>query len=212
MLTSTTLIGASGLVGSRLLAALGASAVPMNVWSRQPLVLPASARPRVAAEPPPAGDPFWEAQVTFVALGTTIAKAGSQEAFRAVDRDLVCTCAQRARQAGCTTLALVSAAGASPTSRIFYNRVKGETEQALLQMGFPHVVLARPSLLLGERQEVRLGERLFQRLLGPVRGLLPRGVRPVRAEEVARSMLHAVQDRSIEDVTILENARLLEGF
>ena len=88
----------------------------------------------------------------IITLGTTIAAAGSQQAFRAVDHDAVLTTARAARAAGATRCGVVSAMGANAHSRIFYNRVKGEVEQALQELCFATLVIARPSLLLGERQ------------------------------------------------------------
>ena len=105
----------------------------------------------------------------FIALGTTIAVAGSEAAFRAVDFDAVVATARAARAAGATRLALVSALGADAGSRVFYNRVKGETEAAVAELGYASVAIARPSLLLGDRealgQPVRRMEALAMRLL-----------------------------------------------
>lgn len=90
----------------------------------------------------------------FIALGTTIAVAGSQAAFRAVDFDAVLTVARAARAAGAKRIGVVSALGADASSKVFYNRVKGEMEQAVNQLGFETVVFARPSLLDGEREQL----------------------------------------------------------
>jgi uncharacterized protein YbjT (DUF2867 family) len=133
----------------------------------------------------------------YIALGTTIKQAGSQAAFRAVDVDAVLACARAARAAGATRLALVSALGADAGSRVFYNRVKGEVEAAVAALGFDAVVIAQPSLLLGDRaalgQPARLGEQLGIRLLTPFLGLIPATARPIRADVVARALVHAVE-------------------
>ena len=111
----------------------------------------------------------------FCCLGTTIRQAGSQEAFRAVDQELVMAFARRARELGTRHLLVISALGADPRSSVFYNRVKGETEEALQAMGWPQLTIVRPSLLLGPRREFRLGERLAAPLLrwipGKYRGI-----------------------------------------
>lgn len=132
----------------------------------------------------------------FVALGTTIKVAGSREAFRAVDFDAVLAVARAARAAGATRLGVVSAMGADARSGVFYNRVKGEMEQALSALGFDTLVIARPSLLAGDRESLgqrpRTGERVgltLGRWLGP---LLPASYKPIAASAVARALLQAV--------------------
>lgn len=131
----------------------------------------------------------------YVALGTTIKVAGSREAFRQVDLDFVVSTARAARAGGATRLAVVSALGANARSRIFYNRVKGEMQEAIATLGFESVTIAQPALLVGDRaalgQPARAGEVWATRLLVPIRWLVPRGVRPIRAREVAAAMLAA---------------------
>lgn len=87
----------------------------------------------------------------FIALGTTIKIAGSEAAFRYVDFDFVVNVARAALAAGAKRLAIVSALGGDPTSRIFYNRVKGEMEIAIMQLSYDSMVIAQSSLLLGDR-------------------------------------------------------------
>jgi uncharacterized protein YbjT (DUF2867 family) len=207
MTKSTALLGATGLVGKQILELLGSYA-PVEVWSRRPLLVPVGARAHLSPDLPPEGDNFWRVDVVFVALGTTIGKAGSQEAFEAVDFGLVVEAARRARAAGCTTLALVSAMGAKSDSNIFYNRVKGRAEAAVLELGFPRVAIARPSLLLGDRAERRPSEWLMRKLLGPIRFLFPRALRPVRDVEVALALVDATRDDSWSGTRILENSDL----
>jgi len=127
------------------------------------------------------------------ALGTTIRNAGSQEAFRRVDHDMPIEAARLALARGAAHFLLVSALGANPRSRVFYNRVKGEVEGALLALPFRSVTIVRPSLLLGEREEVRIGERI-----GAVIGrVVPGRYRPVRALDVARVLVdEAASDRA----------------
>ncbi len=131
----------------------------------------------------------------YIALGTTIKVAGSQAAFRAVDFDHVVNTARAAKAAGATRLAVVSALGADARSAVFYNRVKGEMQDAIGALGFESVVIAQPSLLLGDRaaigQPVRRGEVWAARLLGPAMALVPRGVRPIAATKVAAALLTA---------------------
>jgi uncharacterized protein YbjT (DUF2867 family) len=134
----------------------------------------------------------------FIALGTTIKAAGSEAAFRQVDFDFVVNTARAARAAGATRLAIVSALGADSNSRLFYNRVKGEMQAAIAQLDYESVVIAQPSLLLGNRaalgQPSRRGELWAARLAGPLGWILPRAVRPITARAVAAALLAATLD------------------
>lgn len=139
----------------------------------------------------------------FCCLGTTIKKAGSQSAFRAVDLDLVVAFAQRARELSARHLLVVSALGADSQATVFYNRIKGEMEEALRAQAWPQLTLARPSLLLGERSDFRLGERLA----APFAQLLPGKWRGIEANRLA----HALWRLALEDgqgVRVVESDEL----
>ncbi|HTP47619.1 MAG TPA: NAD(P)H-binding protein [Casimicrobiaceae bacterium] len=196
------LAGATGLVGDALLSLLLASEYYRSVH-----VLLRRTRPGIEAsakleirqidfarlpETLPAADDV------FIALGTTIKSAGSEAAFRQVDFDFVVNIARAALAAGAKRLAVVSALGADPTSRIFYNRVKGEMETAVLQIGYESVVIAQPSLLLGDRaalgQPPRSGEIWAARLAEPLGWIIPKSLRPIPARAVASAMLAAILD------------------
>jgi uncharacterized protein YbjT (DUF2867 family) len=107
----------------------------------------------------------------YCALGTTIKVAGSQAAFRRVDYEYALRVASAGRAAGASRLGIISALGADPTSRLFYNRVKGELERDVVSLGYASVVIAQPSLLLGDRESLgqasRGGEVGAKRLLSP---------------------------------------------
>jgi uncharacterized protein YbjT (DUF2867 family) len=169
--------GATGLVGAALVRRLAAHPAFERVI---PLV-------RRAGTPPPPGvtsrvvdfarlddEPVVEATDAFCALGTTIAKAGSQEAFRRVDYDAVVAFARYARRCWAERALLVSSVGADARASGFYLRVKGEVEQAVAAIGFPSLLIVRPSLLLGDRQESRPLEAVA-RALAPVFNPLLRG-------------------------------------
>jgi uncharacterized protein YbjT (DUF2867 family) len=202
------LVGATGLVGracrDRLLAAPGVASV--TVLQRQR----GESRPGLHvvvtdfSDLGALADEVFAVDAVICALGTTIARAGSRDAFRRVDHDYPLAVAKRARAAGCTRFGLVSALGADPASTVFYNRVKGETERDLGALGFASLVLARPSLLLGARDEFRLGERLA----APFARCLPRRWRAIPATRVASALVEAVLARS-EGTQVLENADLL---
>jgi uncharacterized protein YbjT (DUF2867 family) len=211
--------GATGLVGHALLARLvrdprvccvtallrrqaQAASLPGGV---APLVLDVQQLAQAGAPALPAAN--W----AFCCLGTTIKQAGSQAAFRAIDHDAVLAFASAARAAGASRLALVSAMGADAGSTVFYNRVKGEVEDALRAQAWPQLLIARPSLLLGERsalgQPMRPGERLAQALMPTMGWLLPRRLRPIRAEAVATALLDGLAETR-KGMLVLDSAQL----
>ena len=162
---TVALAGATGLVGRAILEGLLAdpSIVLVHALGRRELPVAdrklASHVVDFAALPPL--PPLDE---VYLALGTTIKVAGSQATFRAVDFDANLTVARAALAAGARRAGLVSAMGADANSRVFYNRVKGELEDALAQLPFAGLVIARPSLLVGDRRKLDQPERpLYKR-------------------------------------------------
>lgn len=135
----------------------------------------------------------------FCALGTTIKKAGSQEAFRRVDYEYPKEIASIAAKNGVSQFILVSASGADSKSKIFYSKVKGELEDAIKELPFWGIYILRPSLLLGDRKESRPLERfgiIISRGIGFLMGDLLGQYQPVKAEDVAKSMI--VEAQSLE--------------
>lgn len=132
----------------------------------------------------------------YCCLGTTIAEAGSQEAFRDVDIDAVLLFAQAARAAQCSRFVVLSSIGADTRSKKFYLRVKGEMEDAITAVGFQSVDILQPSLLLGPRKQLRPLE-LLGRVLSPVINPMLTGkreiYRAIEAETVAKGMLGAAR-------------------
>ena len=198
-MTGRTVIiaGATGLVGRALLEGLLADRTVAAVHSLGRRA-PATQHPKLTAHVvdfaalpvlPPADE-------VYLALGTTIKVAGSQAAFRAVDYDANLAVATAAAAAGARKAGLVSAMGADAGSRVFYSRVKGELENAMAQMPFEGLVIARPSMLVGDRealgQATRRGEVLAY-VLGKVLGfLIPANFKPIEASAVATALLSAV--------------------
>lgn len=137
----------------------------------------------------------------FCCLGTTIRAAGSREAFRRVDHDYVAAAARLAANGGARQFLLVTALGADADSRIFYNRVKGEAEQAVRALPFRRVVLVRPSLLLGDRDERRPGEEVGKAVMGALAPLMVGPLRKYRAIagcDVARAMVRLAKEATPE--------------
>ncbi len=137
------------------------------------------------------------ADAVFCCLGTTIKKAGSQEAFRKVDHTYVVDLAKASKEAGCGKFLVVSAIGSDANSSIFYNRVKGEMENDLRELSISRTVVFHPSMLIGPRSEKRLGERIgiaVGKLVAPLMGGGLRKYRPIHAEVVAKAMLRYAKD------------------
>jgi uncharacterized protein YbjT (DUF2867 family) len=189
--------GATGLVGREIVRGLlaDASVASVHVLARRPVgITDAKLREHVvdfAALPAlPACDE------AYLALGTTIKVAGSQPAFRAVDFEANLAVARAAQAAGARRLGVVSAMGADPASGIFYSRVKGELEQALAALGFEALVIARPSMLAGNRgalgQPERHGEHMALAVSRWLKPLIPANYRSIAAQDVAAALLREV--------------------
>lgn len=212
---SVVLLGATGLVGGHCLAKLiGDDALsPVNLVSRRPHPLAAGV-PKVReflADFEVLGScaEAFAAEVAICALGTTLKKAGSREAFRRVDLEYALGAARLAKAGGTRHFILVSAAGAAPRSRIFYSRVKGELEEALKDLGFESLTILRPAFLAGDRAEFRLGERAALAMARPFSFLIPARFRPVPAEAVARCAVDAAREGR-RGVSILESDEILK--
>jgi uncharacterized protein YbjT (DUF2867 family) len=201
MSRTALLAGATGLVGSHVLELLLAD----NEWAR---VVTAGRRTtpqrhdkleqrvidvgaiEALGDLPHADD-------VFCCLGTTIKQAGSRQAFRRVEHDFVVGLARAGLRVGATQFLLVSAIGADPESRVFYSRVKGEAEAAVRKLPYRALQIIRPSLLLGERAEFRLGEHIAMAgapllqlfLVGRLRRY-----RPIQASDVARAMVRVARE------------------
>ena len=131
-----------------------------------------------------------KADHVYCTLGTTIKKAGSKEAFRQVDYEYPLQIAKTAYGNGAEKYAVVSAMGANPNSMFFYNRVKGQMEESLKEIPFESIYIARPSMLLGPRNEYRLGEELGKKLMSFLRFILPANMKAVHASKVASCLAY----------------------
>ncbi|HEV7323769.1 MAG TPA: NAD-dependent dehydratase [Bosea sp. (in: a-proteobacteria)] len=188
------LAGATGLVGSHVLAQALADPRIDAVTAPTRRALPAHPKllaPTVDFEALPEDAPWWAADTAICALGTTIGKAGSQDAFRRVDHDYQLAVAKLASRHGTPVFVLNSALGADPASRIFYNRVKGELERDLASLDFTSLTFVRPGLIGGERSESRPAERAALALLGILGPVLPRAWRINPANRIAAAMIEA---------------------
>lgn len=151
----------------------------------------------------------------FIALGTTIKVAGSKAAFKALDGGAVVAIASAAQAAGASRLAVVSAMGASAQSGVFYNQVKGEMENAVSALGFETLVIARPSLLAGDRdalkQPGRVAEKLSLVAFKLLKPLVPANYRSINASSVAQAMVQALQTSGKGRHVLLSGAMQNQG-
>lgn len=151
-------------------------------------------------------EPGAKIQDVYICLGTTMKKAGSRENFRKVDFDYVLAIARWAKEHGVKRLGLISSTGASPDSGNFYLRTKGETEQALMKLDLDHLVILRPSLLLGKRKEFRLTEKVSMGVMKALQWMFVGKLRKYRAVEtslVAKTLFERIVHVT-EKVTIVE--------
>jgi len=143
----------------------------------------------------------------FCTLGTTMKQAGSRDNFKKVDFEYVVALANLGKLAGASKFLVISAMGADSKSAVFYNKVKGMTEEALIKIGFKQLVIFRPSLLLGKRTEVRFAERLSGAFMKAFNFLIPDNYKAIEAEKVAGSMLKMANNSS-EAVSIIKSGEM----
>lgn len=205
-------LGATGLVGKQLVAQLLEHPNYNRVvaLTRRPLELQ---HPKLQSEildfehPDPAKI---RSDDLFCALGTTLRKAGSKEAQYRIDGVYPYEIGKIARQNGVHQYLLVSSIGADAHSGSFYLRIKGELEEKLRTLDFQTFVSARPSFLLGNREEFRLGERIgigIARLLGPLLTGSWRKYRGIQAAQVARALIRLANE-NLSGTHIVESDRL----
>ena len=189
------LLGATGLVGGLALPMLLDDPLCRAVVAptRRPLGLshPKLHAPVLQFDGLPDAPDWAQVDAVICALGSTMAQAGSREAFHRIDHDYPLAFARLARTQGARAFVLNSAAGANAGSAIFYNRVKGELERDLRALGFASLTLVRPGLIGGQRQQERRGERFALQVLGVLGPVLPRAWRINPASRIARALVDA---------------------
>jgi uncharacterized protein YbjT (DUF2867 family) len=192
---SLLIVGATGLVGQSVLELAKSDPRIHSIVAPTRRALPGHAKlqnPIVDFDRLPHDATWWRVDAAICTLGTTMRDAGSRDAFRKVDFDYPVAVANHVRRHGATTFALNSAMGANAGSRIFYNRVKGEVEQALIALAFSSLTIVRPGLIRGKRPTVRPAELIGMKALLAIEPLLPRRYRVVPAERIAKSLIDAV--------------------
>lgn len=208
---SVALLGATGLVGKHCLDFLASDRAFERVVVVARRKFAEAMAPRVEAhivdfEHLDERPELFGVDAVICALGTTIkAVGGSEEKFRQVDYDFPLAAAKLAARQEARHFLLVSALGADATSRLFYNRVKGELEDALRPLPFRAITIVRPSLLLGDRNEFRLGEEVAKRF----GWVLPGNLRPIEARDVAKVLVDCVK-RDEPGMHIIESEEIRE--
>ena len=192
--TSVLLAGATGFVGNQLVQLLIENKEftdqSISIISRRELSLQSPKLKTYLTPFDRLAELQLEAQpsVAFCSLGTTMKNAGSKEAFYKVDFTYVKNFAELAYQNEAKTFVLVTAMGADKTSLFYYNRIKGEIEEAIQKIGFDRLHILRPSLLMGERQESRLGEKLGQLTASAFSFLIPDKYKGIEGKTLAKAM------------------------
>ena len=176
MLRNALITGATGLVGKELVSLLMKSEYynSLHIVTRRPFTW----HHRKIKSHTLSFDDFESletgaiVQDVYICLGTTMKKAGSKDNFRKVDYEYVLNIARWAKKHKAEKLTVISSVGAKVNSGNFYLRTKGEMEKALIEIKLPHLIIFRPSLLLGKREEFRLSEKLSATFTRPFAGLM----------------------------------------
>jgi uncharacterized protein YbjT (DUF2867 family) len=196
---TATLIGATGLIGGYLLDELlkDDDFTTVRILVRRPVEF---SHPKLEKKLVDFSDAesfrlgLEGSQLVFCAVGTTQKKVkGDKDAYRKVDYDIPVNAARFSKLCGCEVFVLVSSVGASKQSNNFYLKLKGEVEEAVKAIGLRSVHIMRPSVLLGERKEFRLGEKISKGLMSGLSFLIPAKYKPIHGREVARAMITAAK-------------------
>lgn len=211
-------IGATGLVGKSLVKQLllDERFQKVVVFARRTVGLqsPKLEEHLVNFDVPQTWQHLLKGDVLFSAMGTTIGKAGSKEAQYKIDFTYQYNTAKGAAENGVSTYELVSSAGASPSSKIFYSRMKGELEEAVKKLSFKRIYLIQPGILAGNRQEKRIGERIGISVLNVLHHVPGLGAyKPIDAGIVAKAMINAAfrEGEKVETFTLKEVFTLAEN-
>ena len=214
VMKNALIAGATGLVGKELMQQLLADPAydKIIVLVRKPVNLQHSRLIQQQVNFDQIGNemPVIPVDEVYCALGTTIKKAGSQEAFRKVDQDYVLDLGKFCEKNDIRHFLIVSAMGADSASRIFYNRVKGDMEAGIRSLSVPFKSVFRPSLLMGKRDEFRLGERVAQSVMGKLGFLFPGSLKkykPIHAGVVAAAMIRTAKT-SMEPFLVVDSAEM----
>jgi len=210
---TATLIGATGLIGNYLLEELLNDPFydTVRILIRRPMD---KTHPKLEKKIVDFNDgdsllvALSNSDVVFCTIGTTQKKVkGDKEAYRKIDYDITVNAARFSKMTGCEKFILVSSVGANSKSNSFYLKLKGEVEEAVKETGLKTIHIMRPSMLLGERKEARLGESIGKVIMAPLSFLFPAKYKPIHAKDVAKAML-AVSKKNEEGYFVYENKEI----
>lgn len=210
---TATLVGATGLIGSHLLQKLLNDPYfdTVRILIRRPIDI---AHPKLEKKIVDFNDSdsllvaLSNSDVVFCAIGTTQKKVkGDKEAYRKIDFDIPVKLARFCKMTGCEKFILVSSAGANSKSTNFYQHLKGETDEAVKDVGPKTIHIMRPSLLLGKRKEFRLGENIGKALMTTLSFLIPDKYKAIQGKDVAKVMLDLTK-KNEEGYFIHENSEI----
>lgn len=210
---TATLVGATGLIGGYLLEELLNDPYfdTVRILIRRPLDI---THPKLEKKIVDFNDSdsllvaLSNSDVLFCAIGSTMKKVkGDKEAYRKIDFDIPVKLARFCKMTGCEKFILVSSAGANSKSRNFYQRLKEETEEAVKSVGLNTVHIMRPSLLLGERKEFRLGENIGKAVMTSLSFLIPEKYKAIQGKDVAKVMLALAKNKN-EGIFVHENSEI----
>ena len=210
---TATLVGATGLIGSFLLEELlnDAHFDTVRILIRRPIDF---THPKLEKKIIDFNDSdsllvaLSNSDVVFCSIGTTNKKVkGDKEAYRKIDFDIPVKLARLCKMTGGEKFILVSSAGANLRSRNFYQRLKGETEEAVKSVGLETLHIMRPSLLLGERKEFRLGENIGKAVMTSLSFLIPDTYKAIQGKDVARVMLGLAKKKE-EGIFVHDNREI----
>jgi uncharacterized protein YbjT (DUF2867 family) len=212
---TATLVGATGLIGSYLLGDLLNDPYfdTVRILIRRPLTI---AHPKLEKKIVNFNDSdsllvaLSNSDVVFCAIGTTQKKVkGDKEAYRKIDFDIPVKLARFCKMTGCEKFILVSSIGADNKSNRFYLQLKGDVEDAVKEIGLKSLHIMRPSLLLGDRKEFRLGEDFSKVFMTTLSFLVPSKYKAIQAKDVAKAMA-SIAKKDLEGVYVYEYKEIME--
>lgn len=210
---TATLIGATGLIGNYLLEELLSDPFynTVSILIRRPMV---KTHPKLEKKIVDFNDSdsllvaLSNSDVVFCTIGSTMKKVkGDKAAYRKIDFDIPVNLARFCKMTGCEKFILVSSLGANSKSLNFYQKLKGETDEAVKYFGVKTIHIMRPSILLGDRKESRLGEDISKAVMTSLSFLIPAKYKPIHGKIVAKAML-ALSKKNEEGYFVHENTEI----
>ena len=195
-----TLFGATGLIGSYLLEFLlkDSDIHLINVVGRNPFHLQHDKINNIVIDfedVSSISNSITGSEAVFVSIGTTMSKVnGDKIKYKSVDFDIIFNIANACKQKNINQFIYVSSLGANANSSNFYLRLKGEIDEAVAKLNLNSTSVFRPSVLLGKRNEFRLGEKIMQFVMPLLDFMIPSNSKAIKAEDVAKSMLNTTKN------------------